>query len=146
MEETSKKVRQTREIKDYLHLYLGCECQTDEGKIGWFSGFDVCERDYSITMITVRFSDKSDDWTVLNDNEECDRIKLILRPLSDMTEEEDQIELPKHNRGEFIDMHWYPEGYVWLLSKGFDLFGLIDEGLAINKTTLSQGEIKTELI
>ena len=78
----------SKQIKDYLHLYLGCECKTEEGKVGWFSGFDVCERDYGIVMITVRFPEQSEEWTVLNDNEECDRIKLILRPLSDMTAEE----------------------------------------------------------
>lgn len=123
-----------KDIKDYLHLYLGCECMTEDGRRGRFSGFDVVEKNYSIVMITVRFSDDplDHDWTVLNDNEECDRIKLILRPLSDMTEDE-KTEEYKIGLDPGIE-----EQFRWLLSKGFDLFGLIEAGLAIDKTTLKQ--------
>lgn len=166
----------SKQIKDYLHLYLGCECKTEEGKVGWFSGFDVCERDYSITMITVRFPGQSEEWTVLNDNEECDRIKLILRPLSDITNEDykaigghgfggsstkelwldqfeqfeerpafgqgkknevDKPQMVKNKVREGLQLKHYtfsPEAFRYLLSKGFDLFGLIDAGLALDKT------------
>lgn len=71
-----------------------------------------------------------------------DRYKLLLRPLSDMTEEESEkyaikakldimdnfggMPLPTYNIG-FQVFHE-------LLKDGFDLFGLIDFGLALNKT------------
>lgn len=113
-----EKVRQ-REIRDYLHLYLGqdCRCYSTWDTDGW--------KETVTPDLLIEVSDE---------DSRIGGLRLILRPLSDMTEEEDQIEFPKHNRGEFIDMHWYPEGYVWLLSKGFDLFGLIEEGLAVDKT------------
>lgn len=166
----------SKEIKDYLHLYLGCECVTDDGRTGWFAGFDICEKDYSIVMITVRFPGEEEDWSVLNDNDECDRIKLVLRPLSDMTEEEaahigqlvygkpDSVKWRIEHKNGYLkiyrkhyqkaitidyasaDLDFYDgdeldtslrqiEIFQYLLSKSFDLFGLIDAGLAIDKTT-----------
>jgi hypothetical protein len=87
----------SKDIKDYLHLYLGCECINEEGKIGRFSGIDVC--------------------------------KLLLRPLSDMTQEEFRIDCNLINP---------VERFRFRLSKGFDLFGLIDAGLALDATKLQQ--------
>ena len=112
-----------KDIKDYLHLYLGAMFIVD-GQSGRFklSGYNPYTGIQNVCGECV-FDDLS-------------KIKLILRSLSDMTEEEDQIEFPQNNRGEFIDMHWYPDGYIWLLSKGFDLFNLIEENLAIDKNSL----------
>lgn len=74
-------------------------------------------------------------------------IKPILRPLSDMTEEEmhecgnmvydfsDEPDLNKWEPKDF-EIGLAPEQFQWLLSKGFDIFNLIRDGLAINKTTL----------
>lgn len=72
-----------------------------------------------------------------------------LRPLSDMAEEELQEcgnmiydfsgdpELNAHKWQDF-EIGLAPEQFHYLLSKHFDLFGLIDAGLAIDSTTLKQ--------
>jgi hypothetical protein len=108
-----------RDIKDYLHLYLGCEAMHGDRKIV-VCGLNI--NSYYIQNIlnedTLRISD----------------IKPILRPLSSLTNEE------RTERGkaiiqygkEFIDAEYHR----WMLSKGFDIFNLIPEGLAIDKTTL----------
>lgn len=65
------------------------------------------------------------------------RIKPILRPLSDMTEEEEaeylQIVFSHEHSNTMRNLSKDAEGVKYLLSKGFDLFGLIEEGLAIGK-------------
>lgn len=95
---------------------------------------------------------------------DCD-LKPILRPLSDITEEE-KIEIIKAKypslkiksviiynefytaKVEYFSEHlndWLPsvvngflgpEQFKYLISKGFDLFGYIEKGLAIDKTKL----------
>ena len=110
-------------IKDYLHLYLGCEF------IGRYVDWD--EDNFPIT-ITYQ--------TLLN-VERYTTIKPILRPLSSMTGEEKK-ELEKIEKNEYVadagieqDI-WTSKEFLYLLSKHFDLFGLIDAGLAIDKTKL----------
>lgn len=134
-----------KNIKDYLHFYLGCECIDEDGRIGRFSGFDICVDDYSIVMITVKYSDDTEDWSVLNDNEDCDRIKLLLRRLSSMTEEEKTTVyklLYGEDAYEAIRLNFAltlgnlnPEAFRYLLRNGFDLFDLIDSRLAVDKQT-----------
>lgn len=153
----------SKDIKDYLHLYLGCECQADENvfKLAGVELTDTGTLAYDGTMINGIHQ----CWWVEN----CD-FKLMLRPLLNMSDEE---------RREFImcsnDWNKYykelgfisksPEGlahtckykrgvhditriqslenfdsnqFLYLLSKHFDLFGLIEAGLAIDKTKLNQ--------
>jgi|SRR3989304_6284503 len=111
-----------KEISDYLHFYI-----------------NSCE--YKVS------------------SEDIINIKLILRPLSDMTEEEAKelaaiytgyrITYAKIKDGQIIfnylvgdqvDENVMDLGYmngecfVHLLSKGFDIFNLIPEGIALNKT------------
>lgn len=106
-----------KDIKNYLHLYLGCEINT-----------------------SINGTKMDAGWLKRMLNEECDAM-MILRPLSDMTESE------KKEMGE--QKHKYDTGnpgshiitdkayqMVWALSKHFDIFGLIDSGLAIDKTKL----------
>ncbi len=106
-----------KEIKDYLHLYLGCKVVFNE-KLK--------------AVITHK---------LLADNlVPKEKLKPILRPLSDMTEDEDQeFEYIRYKK----DLSIY-EGTAmqtaYLLSKNFDLFGLIESGLAIDATTLKEGE------
>jgi hypothetical protein len=184
---------ENKNIKDIIHLYFGCECETYSGKRGTFAGFDICEKDRSMIIHTVRYFDV-DDYDVLNDDEMCEQIKLILRPLSDLTEEEfKEYSKPKtfatyggywyacdreldpdfegdviehineacdddpenvimcHAKSKSISYGWieYEDKYhgfgmkenatwiAFLLAKGFDLFGLIPAGLAIDKTKLT---------
>lgn len=134
---------QRKDIKDYLHLYLGCECR--------FSPYS--EQSWIAKMTTEdlhRFGGRL-DW-----------MKPILRPLSDMTEEEWKSKMmefsvdvvsaynspftmfcdkPKHilileNRLQTNTLR-FNDGMI-LLKMGFDLFGLIEAGLAIDLTKLNK--------
>lgn len=156
-----------RNIKDYLHLYLGCEVagykdQVTRSKIVGF---------YSDTIILSphEYATPAGTFTRPEMRVNINAVKPILRPLSDMTEDEG-IEVCKfivvEKRQNQIDLQeltsshiWYIDGEMWygdgvsevydkyikfnelsadqfryMLSKGFDLFGLIDAGLAIDKT------------
>lgn len=66
-----------------------------------------------------------------------EHVKIILRPLSDMRDEE-KFGKPGKS-GEYPDKEIFSfEHTRYLLSKHFDLFGLIEAGIAIDKTTLKQ--------
>lgn len=132
-----------KDIKDYLHLYPKC----------WGSVYDSKSQRYIQGEWALSFALLE---SVMMD--EC-KFKPILRPLSDMTEEEKvhcySIMFPKHTIVEFsgadlvgrkeaieyIDRFFIkahpmtPKEFLLLLSKHFDLFGLIESGLAIDKTS-----------
>lgn len=164
-----------KKLKDYLHLYFGCEVSY-LGEV-WFMGaiHIFPENPNSIGGINI--------WNKgIVEQVQCSEIKPILRPLSDMTKEERKelwklvfnrefgvngnIQLRDHlptpsGRTRWVLMSgverlgiqfdgkvWYDsdlqhwnfsqhEVTRWLLSKHFDLFGLIESGLAIDKTTLN---------
>lgn len=63
-----------------------------------------------------------------------DGYKPILRPDTDMTSEESQ-EMQLLQEGKGITQAW---AFMtkWLIEKGFDVFGLIELGLAIDKTKI----------
>jgi len=141
--------KEEKNIKDYLHLYIGCDVMVDltpqaqpkKGKlIGVF--FDVWHWTISLYTETaqVEFGFKSKQFYKLT------QIKPILRLLSSATDDEkkeyetlqgvrcawdDKCIIHTHNY--LIDMG-SPHVWRWALSKGFDLFGLIDDGLALNGT------------
>jgi hypothetical protein len=122
-----------KNIKDYLHLYLGGKCMWRVfGNNEWEeAGVDL--------KILYR----------LYDNQPFE-LKPILRPLGDINENErmeimdaadvyysEYIILALKNKTTYkIDLKQSFELSKYLLSKHFDLFGLIDAGLAIDKTTL----------
>lgn len=145
-----------KEIADYIHLYKDAKIIHDK---------------YPDTQMTIHNWDKNGD-VVMGKSDEFQELKphhkLVLRPLSDMTEEE-AIELVKisewkqygdhpHKReykayrngfneivvswGDSIREKNVPETkevfgfeeFRYLLSKGFDVFNLIPDGLAIDKT------------
>jgi hypothetical protein len=144
-----------KNLKDYLHLYLGCHCVVD----GRPAIIDSVSTNKHIDTVTAQFTDTNDqyDWAVYNDLSE---VKLLLRPLSDMTEQEfkeifkpiqpgdvtdeDFKEAMQHlikNGIDAFDFEGVSAQIVFeytrlLLSKGFDIFELIPSGLAIDKTTL----------
>ncbi len=96
-----------KNIKDYLHLYLGSKIDTS------LNG----------TTLNGYWYDR-----IMND--ECDA-NLILRPLSDMTEEEQKEWQNIRFNSEFklkpvlTDAEY--ESFRYLLSKHFDLFGLMSQ-------------------
>lgn len=121
-----------KNIKDYLHLCTGCQMSTPYGECKFLyyrSGVD--ERRYNPVIV-----DRGDNEFAFKLHE----VRPILRPLSDMTEEERQWCFqfePHYNDLTFLQsLTVDAEITTYLLSKGFDLFGLIDAGLAIDKTTL----------
>lgn len=108
---------------------------------------------YLGTKFRYRYVDWEKDtwspWTALNGRDidkmqdlSIDKIQLQLRRLSDMNndEREERIRLM---HGLYSDDHdsrtreqRHATETAWLLSKSFDLFGLIDSGLAIDQKTL----------
>lgn len=119
-------------LQDYLHLYIGCE--------GEFTPPDGIAY-YRPEKLTPDILGR-----VLYDGY---AFKPLLRPLSDMTEEEEEEwlslreEARKAFQGKFADSDWATHrgfcegsGTLYLLSRPryFDLFGLIDAGLALDKT------------
>lgn len=125
-----------KKLEDYLHLYLGCEM--------WESGGFPWE------LTPEQLYKKLLTGTALGNG----TLKPILRSLSDMTEEEvnhcwkildwsEMITIPERRRAclneEFLDSEegrecgWFSfcKLLPYLLSKHFDLFGLIESGLAI---------------
>lgn len=149
-----------KEIKDYLHLYLGCEVMDlYSNRINVLTGVD---NDHELPVKTL-WQNKG-RWAL-----PYSEIKPILRRLSSMTEEELKIicgwPLQAHREvtgfrttAKFAEIsyrwpdsnmehgwaysstalyfskeEWTPEQFLYLLSNGFDLFGLIDSGLAMEK-------------
>jgi len=116
-----------------LALYLGCECQYVDGLI-----FELCG-------IVNIFGEPHAEGRISSNKTSAyplSTVKPILRPLSDMTEEEDK-ECHNIMFGEFAEkvkdkyiIHYEGKKIAYLLSKHFDLFGWIEAGLAIDKTTL----------
>lgn len=127
------------ELKDVLHLYLGCECKD--------------------TFNDVMFVLDSRNLYLYSLSDSLNQIKPILRPLSSMTEEEAveliSLYIPKDKTNligfgsvnmnqlnykigqSVLNKHWDKLSAIefqYLLSKGFDLFGLIDNGLALPPT------------
>lgn len=128
-----------KELKDYLHLYLGCECM--------YGGYGS-ERIVRVIGVSL----KDGIQFQFQDNGEVDTdaadmyFKPILRPLSDITEKE-KIECVLLFDDQFIlgqdgKYAWratfFPSMFKYLLSKYFDLFGLIEAGLAIDSKTLKE--------
>jgi hypothetical protein len=136
-------------IKDYLHLYLGCDVRVK----GWKYRSKFIELHQDGILVKDSFTTKI----------YFGGFDVILRPPNDMTEEE-ALELGKRlysgviignpylrdglwhvPYGFSLDNFWTIDGkafnqhqVIYLLSKRFDLFGLIEAGLAIDSTTINQ--------
>lgn len=113
-----------KDIKDYLHLYKGQQGQYLKPKKQEWSEWKIVNGEFIHTVDLL-------DW----------KARLSLRPLSDMTEDEKRkwrSLMHKQYSGGAGHTGYLenPESFRYLLSKGFDLFGLIEAGLAIDKTTI----------
>jgi hypothetical protein len=134
------------EFKDVSHLYLPFELRPESGST--LTCFAVINDTFN----------RSHEIVVLNGNV-SHRIqyglwKPILRPLSDMTHAElcefvgqrfafnycntviENISGSMFELHKFLSQFSEYNSIPYLLSKGFDLFGLIPRGLAIDKTTI----------
>lgn len=133
-----------KDISHYLHLYLGCKLKCTNEK---------CNSDYEYFGMTISNS------PLLLDKHSNGNWKLILRPLSSMTEEEMRdlhrlrFESPFQGGYEGLKLWakvftstdfsnkliaFKPDEFKYLLSKHFDLFGLHESGFCIY-----QSELKT---
>ena len=118
------------EMKEVLPLYIGQKVKSTEG-----------------TMLYTLFGISGDD-PLFRDVNGYDCLigkgwKLILRPLSSITEEEgrnlgwdDRMGWETRWDGKGMPHVITPKEFVYLLSKGFDLFGLKEKGLAIYESDL----------
>lgn len=130
-----------KELKDYLHLYLGCECMI--GDLNWKPETNLYGLAPGVDPNHGRPIRTKLDAHVLNVFSH--KTTLILRPLSSMTEEEQDHVWHAEEPNSILQMEngtkvrkvvLAPERTAYLLSKGFDLFNLIPEGLAVNAETL----------
>ena len=111
-----------KDIKDYLHLYLGCE-----------------------VLWEIEHESASEGGTEILDGHLVETakaglriVKPVLRHLSDMIEEDcNLLGWDYKYQGKIISHraeNLFPEEVRILLKQGFDLFGLIEAGLALDKT------------
>lgn len=160
-------MEKSKDIKDYLHYYLGCEGFTKQpyGTEPGISIKDIKSRLLSVDVkgeLRTQCYDLSDKaWDSLTCVMASD-FTPFLRPLSDMSGKEvieafhlayadakyqfeefqkvDNNEFGWRARNQngmecFLPANTFtPDVFHYLLSKHFDLFGLIESGLAIDKT------------
>ncbi len=148
-----------KKIEDYLNLYLGCEMlyrRMDDEPTPLYklmavsidkdqpSGLDclVCPIDKPEDVIWTSDLITSIGVDVFGNS----WIKPLLRPLSDMSSGEEieykklsKIPMDNLNNEELRKkdcMRVEAQATAYLLKQGFDLFGLIEDNIAIDKTTL----------
>jgi hypothetical protein len=131
-----------KDLKDYIHLYIGCDVTDKLNSVFKMVGF-------------TRSEVEPDKWLVICDAGPVflefyiEEIKLILRPLESMSVQEKSdygimsrpakagknILPPFGGRmlNHFLNAH-DPIIVKWLLDKGFDLFGLQAAGIAVYET------------
>lgn len=146
-----------KKLSDYFKFLVGCECIKD-GKVYIFTGFSVPYSTTDTTLFNYQLRPKGKGFRSTEYLTSPERFKPLLRPLSNITHievasligvydlaiEKANYESPffqiqyrdENNEQQF--KHAYlsqlsPEQFLFLLSKGFDLFGLIDAGLALIK-------------
>lgn len=113
-------------LQDYLHFYLGAPCYKKNSTI----------TNKHPEILTTRLY----DWCKSSG---CRTVKLVLRPLSDMTEIEandnELVDVQKGllSFGERLQMYMTATQFAKCLKMRFDLFGLIPAGLAIDSTTIT---------
>lgn len=145
------------ELKDVIHLYLGCEVQTDSNPIQIEKLIGV-EFGTNKGVLIIQTS-----WNGLTnyhrEDEGIEYIKPILHPLSELMNE-DSLESPKiesivnelpghcdaydewlnvfiESPDQFRLMQAPFELILELIKQQFDVFGLLESGQATNKTTLN---------
>jgi hypothetical protein len=148
-----------KEIKNYLPFYLGCK--VFYGREIWeFIGINKPYKTNKDVFVSISIRPPNKGFRSMVSLCNLSDIKLILRPLSDITEEEaidiwdimnadggNKKELSKYDVIEQGKSLVYSICYManivatfalthYLLSKNFDIFGLIGAGLAIDSTTI----------
>lgn len=127
-----------KRIKDYLYFYVPCKClRTDTNREMLLVGIDNYGENWHPDDKCVKFEGVEWKWSAVETY-----VKPILRPLSDITD--DELDLFEKIgsfsiSGEFplsykrkIKIKHQAEQLKFLLNLGFDVFGLIEEKLAIS--------------
>jgi hypothetical protein len=116
-----KNIKMKKKLEDYLPFYIGCKMQ-------YASHHEPQDELYTLNVNNLKEAIEFGDF-------------IVLRPLNDMTEEEvhDCVQLGnlvyRGEKPKYFIVGWNafsPIVTKYLLSKGFDLFGLIESGLAVN--------------
>ena len=112
-----------KKIKDYLPIYIGRDIEY------------YCSTNGKTSYKKLRYTNIYDITRGINQG--YYNVKLILRPLSDMTEyERKEMSKQKHkfDTGNSISHAITDVAYKieWAIKQGFDVFGLIEAGLAIS--------------
>lgn len=142
-----------KKLEDYLHLYIGCEYSTANsfGKVNTTTLPLILKylpdyRDFKLHL--RRLSSMTDD--EVKDLFHFEKLVSIYREVSFerqmwnevltgitvsyLTGDDEDGWHPQSWTMEFSGMN--SQDFVWFLKHGFDLFQLIDEGLAIDESTL----------
>lgn len=129
-----------RRIEDYIHLYLGCSVMIEriENNLYHTSEKSILHGPYKLVGIDISNNSrqvKVQDFLLT----ERDTIKPVLRPLNDMTEDE-AIEfgwMRLFTLEHFVEKKLFQsELLAHMLVRYFDLFDLIQDGLALDATKM----------
>lgn len=145
------------ELKDVIQFYLPIQVELDNAGSKVYNRVAVAvgNTDDKYSYVTLRMGTGAKSFThsvLLSENS----VKPILRPLSDITDAErllyydeflkDDTDIKfgysHDHKCNYANLHlkyskFEPKTTLWLLKQGFDLFGLIEAGLAIDKTTMT---------
>ncbi len=118
------------ELKEVLHHYAGIHIKHPDGSLATLVGV-VSEIAHFIHDNTGSAGFCSIDSPLFG--------KILLRPLSDITkEEESEWDQRRHRRTDSVHSVYIltetPESFLYLLKQQFDLFGLIESQQALDKT------------
>src|SRR5438128_7897821 len=116
-----------KNIKDYLHFYLGCDVKIEKSNY-----YLVHNRSVNAGMVITMTPAYLGDFLYTKNAE----VKPILRTTQSVTQDE-WNNAPKGSLHIGTDGIFYsPELFLYILNLQVDLFGLIEADLAINKATL----------
>lgn len=127
-------------LEEYIHFYLGCECYNTT-----FNARFVLKglRYWNSQMWCTGYNNEDLKWLPVKTT------KLLLRPMLSMTDEEKQEWYALMKEGtdgvhQVLIKVQTAESLKYLLDNCFDVFGLIEEGIAIDKTHSFESQFKIE--
>ena len=133
---TKPTVMRSPLLKDVLHFYIGCEVEypNTDGKPTRATLTGISRLDGVETTYKRKKDGCIGDYLSWKENGYHDanafNVKPILKRTTNMTDAEIKA-MPFKQYPDFEHKIFTPEQTIYLLKDGFDLFGLIDAGLAI---------------
>jgi hypothetical protein len=125
-------------LKDYAHLYLGCEViaphPQEDGKqlSGYLTGI------HGEHEAEVQHYEDGYAWEHPEYHKFKDVILKLRHPTSMSEEESDEWNSITESGSRFPTLMQSAKEIKYFLSRGIDLFGLIEDGLAVDKNNLTQ--------